>query len=386
MSAVPRLLLHFTSYHLRAKWDQQAGRGGRGQGLAPSGTIFNGLLAEFHKNNCREGKHRVYQESTGSIATGDMCGVDVMTRTSDVETVEIVAFEDPFAKHFGPSPPPVAVMLGAMTHPGRVRPNNEDHFVVIERRRTRRVLLTNLPEGFLPRADDAGYVMAVADGLGGAAFGELASMLALRSGWEQAPSTIKWTWIVNDKEVEEFRERLEITFRRMDQALLQRAREQPECKGMATTLTGAYTIGPEAFIGHVGDSRAYLFHQGKLVQLTRDHTLAQDCLDRGFPVLARSWHHKLTNCLGGDDRELHVEFHHFRVEDGDQLMLCTDGLSDMISDKEIAAILSLGGPPMETAKALVDLVLERGARDNVTVILAQYRMVPPTGGQAEDKQ
>jgi len=299
-----------------------------------------------------------------------------MNPSSTIETVEIPALEDPLAKHFGPSPPPVRVQFGAVSHPGRVRPNNEDHYLVIERRRTRKVLLTNLPEGFLRPADDAGYVMAVADGIGGAAFGELASMLALRSGWEQAPSTIKWTWIINDREIEELKERVGIIFRRIDQVLLERARAEPDCKGMGTTLTGAYTVGPEAFVAHVGDSRAYLYQQGHLTQLTRDDTLAQDYLDRGFPVLARSWYHKLTNCLGGDDKDVRVEFHHFRVADGDQLLLCTDGLTDMVPDEQIAGVLALHGPAQETAQALVDLALECGGKDNVTVVLAQYTMLP----------
>jgi PPM family protein phosphatase len=297
-----------------------------------------------------------------------------MSNPSPFDTVEIPALEDPQAKHFGPSPPPVSVKFGAVSNPGLVRMNNEDHFMVVERRRTRKVLLTNLPPGFLPPADDAGYLMAVADGMGGAAFGELASMLALRSGWEQAPSTIKWTWIVNDREIEDLKERVEIIYRRIDQALLQRAREQPKTKGMGTTLTGAYTIGPYAFVAHVGDSRAYLYHNGQLTQLTRDDTLAQDFLDRGFPVIARSWYHKLTNVLGGDDREVRVEFHHFQLEDGDQLLLCSDGLTDMARDDEIAPFLAPRAEPQATAQALVNLALERGGKDNVTVILAQYGM------------
>src|SRR5437016_4424276 len=137
---------------------------------------------------------------------------------------------DPRAKHFGPSPPPVHVQFGALSHPGRVRTNNEDHYMVVERCRTRKLLLTNLPEGCVHAADDIGYVMAVADGMGGAAFGELASTLALKSGWEQAPNTIKWTWIVTDQEVQELKERVELTFRQMDKEILERARVQPECR------------------------------------------------------------------------------------------------------------------------------------------------------------
>jgi protein phosphatase len=297
-----------------------------------------------------------------------------MTNVSSADTAELPAVTDLVTKHFGPSPPPVRVTFGALSHSGLVRSNNEDHYMVVERRRTRSVLLTNLPEGFLPSADATAYVLAVADGIGGAAFGELASMLALRSGWEQSPGAIKWAWIINDREIEDLKEYLELVFRRIDQALLERARTQPECAGMGTTLTGAYTVGPDAFIAHVGDSRAYLFHEGQLTQLTRDHTAAQECLEMGLPVPSQSWHHRLTNCLGGSEHELWVDFHHLRLADGDQLLLCTDGLSDLVSVKEIASILGRDIQPQETTQALVDLALERGGKDNVTVVLARYAM------------
>ena len=273
-----------------------------------------------------------------------------------------------------PAPPPVSVQFGALSHPGLVRPNNEDHYLIIERRRSRRVLGTNLPDGFLRPADDTGYVMAVADGMGGAAFGELASMLVLRSGWDQGPSAIKWSWIINDREVEDLRERMELTFRRMDEALRQRGREEPATRGMGTTLTGAYTVGPEAFLGHVGDSRAYLYRRGGLAQLTRDHTLAQDCLDAGLPVPCRSWHHVLTNCLGGGEHPVRLEFHHLRLEHGDQLLLCTDGLTDLVGNKEIGLVLRGHPHPQEAAQALVELALGRGGTDNVTVVLARYAL------------
>jgi serine/threonine protein phosphatase PrpC len=300
-----------------------------------------------------------------------------MTEATGVDTAEYPVVDDLLAKHFGPSPPPVRVTFGAATHAGLVRPNNEDHYMVIERRRSRTVLLTNLPPGVLRPADDTAYVMAVADGMGGAACGELASTLALRSGWDQAPRAIKWSWIITDREIEDLKERIEIIFRRIDQDLLELARERPECAGMGTTLTGAYTVGPEAFVGHVGDSRAYLCRAGRLTQLTRDHTLAQEALDAGMPTVAKSWHHMLTNSLGGTDREVRVEFHHIHLTDGDRLLLCTDGLTDMAPDDDIAGVLARHADPQAAAQALVDLALERGGKDNVTVILARYELAGP---------
>jgi protein phosphatase len=268
----------------------------------------------------------------------------------------------------------VHARFGALTHPGLVRATNEDHYLVIERQRGRVVLLTNLPEGYLPPADDTAYLLAVSDGIGGESFGELASMMALRSGWEQVSSAIRWTWVITDSEIANLKERVSLVFRQMHEELLERARQDPQFAGMGTTLTVAYTVGPEAFIAHVGRSRAYLFHGGLLLRLTRDHTMAQDALDAGLPVASRSWHHSLTNCLGGTGQPVRVEFHHFRLADGDQLLLCTDGLTDMISDEEITQILIQGVPTREGAQTLVDLALARGGRDNVTAILARYEM------------
>jgi protein phosphatase len=268
----------------------------------------------------------------------------------------------------------VDVRFGAQSHTGRVRTKNEDHYLVVQRRRTRSVLATNLPKGFLPPADDTAYVYGVADGIGGASFGELASALVLRSGWDQSPGTIKWTWIINDHEIEELKERVDLIFHRMQQALVERGQNDPRYATMGTTLTAAYTVGPEAFIGHVGDSRAYLYHAGQLTRVTRDHTLAQDCLDAGLPVPSRSWFHRLTNSLGADDAPLSVEFRHLHLADGDQLLLCTDGLTDMVSDEEIAQRLGRDADPRDTASALIDRALECGGKDNVTVILARYAM------------
>jgi protein phosphatase len=271
------------------------------------------------------------------------------------------------------------VQFGALSHVGLERANNEDHYVIVKRRRTRTVLETNLPEGVLLPADDVAYVLAVADGMGGMAFGELASMLALRSGWEQSPNAIKWSWIINDREIEDLKEWAQLFFQRMDETILERARLEPETAGMGTTLTVAFTVGPEAFIVHVGDSRAYLYREGRLMQMTRDHTLAQECLDAGHPVPSRSWHHVLTNCLGGVEQGVHVEFHHFQLVDGDQLLLCTDGLTDLVPDEEVADILARNLPVQEASRALVNLALERGGTDNVTVIVARYALEAPKG-------
>jgi protein phosphatase len=260
-----------------------------------------------------------------------------------------------------------------------VRENNEDHFMVVRRRRSRTLMMSNLPEGYLPEsADDDAYLIIVADGLGGEAFGEMASMLALRTAWDLGTSEIKWTLSVSEKEVEELKEKAEVYFRLIDKALIQQARVKPEVAGMGTTMTAAYTVGANAFVFHVGDSRAYLVREGKLRQLTKDHTVAQKLVDQGAlapeALGASSFRHMLTNCVGCSKAGLNVDVRHARLINGDKLLLCSDGLTDMVDEETIAEILATQGSPDEACRGLVDAALDRGGRDNVTVVLASYKI------------
>ena len=191
-----------------------------------------------------------------------------------------------------------------MSHPGKVRPNNEDHYMILRLRRSLSVLTTNLPEGeYAPRDDEDAYAMIVADGMGGAASGEVASRQAIRVGMELILRDIKWTMKFNEREEAELVEKLGMYFRLMDRALLESSRAEPRLAGMGTTLTAVCTAGPVAFVVHAGDSRAYLHRGGTLQRLTRDHTLAQDLVDSGkLPAdsaAARRVGHVLTNYLGG---------------------------------------------------------------------------------------
>jgi protein phosphatase len=145
---------------------------------------------------------------------------------------------------------------------------------------------------------------------------------------------------------------------------------------MGTTLTVAYSVDAHVFIVHAGDSRAYLFQNGVLHQLTHDHTVAQELADFGrIPrqqIKEHSSRHVLTNFAGGPPRGIVPEVSTLAVADGDQLLLCTDGLTEMVSDREIAMILKRKTSPGKTAQALVDRALANGGRDNVTVVLARY--------------
>lgn len=282
-------------------------------------------------------------------------------------------------KHFGSGAPRTRVTFGALSHVGKVRQNNEDHYGVIRRHRGRDVLFTSLPEGFLAPSCEEAYTMVVADGMGGAAFGELASMLALRTAWNLTTNAINWPFHVNEREAENVLELLNVYGKRMHQALLESARAAPELAGMGSTLTGVLLIGSDALIGHIGDSRAYLWRGGSLKRLTHDHTQAQQCVDEGIYASVaeapRFMRHVLLNCLGGNDHEVHVETHHVALANGDRLLLCTDGLSDMLTDAEIALILNEQPAAADACQALVNSALDHGGRDNVTVVCANFQML-----------
>jgi PPM family protein phosphatase len=292
------------------------------------------------------------------------------------ETQEFPPERDELAKYFGPSPTAVKVTFGALSHPGKVRPNNEDHYLVVQRRRSRTVLLTNLPGEVTDPAEDNVYVLAVADGIGGSAFGELASRFALHNAFDLGHSAVKWVFRITEQEIKDLKEQLEAILQLVHRGLVARGNADPSLEGMGTTLTGAYLIGLDAFIAHVGDSRAYLFRAGVLTRLTRDHTMAQEMIDAGLPV-EPSLRHMLTNCLGGREHKLKVDFNHVLLTDQDRMLWCTDGLSDMVTDDEIAAILGYQPDPQAACQALVDAALENGGKDNVTVVLASF-MVPAT--------
>jgi protein phosphatase len=147
---------------------------------------------------------------------------------------------------------------------------------------------------------------------------------------------------------------------------------------MATSLTAAYSAGDHLFVAHVGHSRAYLFRDGILTQLTRDHTTARYLSETGKPVAMErrgtDLAHILTDAIGARGSQPEVEVEHFRLVNGDCLMLCTNGLTDMVSDERIADTLAVRRSADEQCRILIDLANQLGGEDNATVILAQYQV------------
>jgi len=200
-------------------------------------------------------------------------------------------------------PPRVTVEIGAETHAGKVRANNEDNFLVAKLAKSMRICRTSLPEDWATRfSDEEGYLMVVADGMGGVVGGEKASRLAVETIESFVLNVVKWFLHLESDDAQLLSE-LRHAFERADASVIQRAREDPRLHGMGTTLTMAYSVGRDLFLVHAGDTRAYRLHDGELNQVTNDHTLVNLLVQGGAltPEAARHHHRRnvVTNVVGG---------------------------------------------------------------------------------------
>ena len=267
--------------------------------------------------------------------------------------------------------------LGALSHQGRVRTNNEDHYLVARLSRSFESLMTNVPDGVLPtHVHESGYGMLVADGMGGMAAGEVASRLAIQTLVQIVLEVPDWILLVDELSAPELKTRVSEYFQEIDSEISKQQATDPSLAGMGTTMTLAYSLGSEAFVGHVGDSRAYLFRDGTTQQLTQDHTHVQRLVSAGAISRQQAATHRLrgvlTQAIGGQSGQLRVEVHRLQLRERDRLLLCTDGLTDMVPESSIAEALARERPAQQICQDLVDLALEAGGRDNVSVCLAHY--------------
>jgi protein phosphatase len=296
------------------------------------------------------------------------------------DTVEMFPCATVFAqpRPIDPASAMVRVDIAGLSHTGHVRTNNEDHYLAVRLDRSLKTLVTNLIDGSLPeRFDEVAYGMLVADGMGGYAAGEVASSQALIKLIELAVETPDWVMRMHHRgNADTVMRRMTERFRSIDSAIREQAESDSSLGGMATTLTVVASLGADLFVGHLGDSRAYLFRNERLHQLTRDNTLAQELIDAGIAraedTATQAMRHVLTAALAaGEQADPQVQ--RFHLSDGDQVLLCTDGLTAMVRDETIATILDGADSASQACQTLVDLALAAGGADNVTVLLAQYR-------------
>jgi protein phosphatase len=280
------------------------------------------------------------------------------------------------------SPPPTVVDVAGMSHTGLVRPNNEDSFHVTRFGRFLQTVVSNLPPGDVPAlAADDGYGLLVADGAGGHAGGEVASRMAISTLIDLVLDTPDWILLLDERERERVMTRFRRRCRLVDVSLRAAAVADPALHGMRTTMTLVCAVGGEYFLAHVGDSRAYLLRGADLSQLTRDHTLVQELVDAGRTTAdeARShvFRHALTRALGGSGPVESADVSHGILADGDQLLLCTDGLTELVPTLAIADTLRSAPSARAACEALVDAALRAGGKDNVTVVVARFGPLPP---------
>lgn len=272
--------------------------------------------------------------------------------------------------------PQVRVDLAARSDQGKVRPNNEDHYLAVDFGRFLTCLQTNLPPGIVPeKFQETGYGLLVADGMGGERAGEVASRLAIKTLLELVLQTPDWIMTQEEPEIEEVERRAAARLQHVSETIAEAGDTDSQLHGMGTTMTLAISLGAHLLLVHVGDSRAYLFRQGRLHRMTHDHTFAQHLVDAGLiPVSALAknrFRNMLTNSLGQHE-PVQAELHRIDLQDGDRLLLCSDGLTDMVDDPAIADLLSRHSTSEDAAGALLDRALEQGGKDNVTVVLAAY--------------
>jgi protein phosphatase len=213
-------------------------------------------------------------------------------------------------------------------------------------------------------------LFAVADGLGGHAAGDVASRVAVASLAASFPRPPSWRIGART-----LGRRLEAAFHTAHKAILDHAAADPACAGMGTTLTALAPLAaaPACVIAHIGDSRAYRLRGAELRQLTRDHTRVRHLVDAGMLTPRQARHHArasvLTRALGMDSTP-QVDTFAMDAAPGDIFLLCSDGLTTMLEDADIARLLATDAPLEARCKALVAEANRRGGTDNITVVLA----------------
>jgi len=281
---------------------------------------------------------------------------------------------------FRPRSAAVTVEFGVVTHPGLRRTTSDDHFLIVELGRSQRTIASSLPPGAVPdRFEELGFGMVVADGMGPNG-PEMASRLGLATLAQLVLQYGKWNVRVTERTAWEIVQRAEQFYRRVGETVTDASLQHPSLAGMSTTLTAAYSGGDELFVVHVGHSRAYLYRGGLLTRLTRDQTLAQRLAETGrtapTELAAHDLRHVLTDALGRHAGEPDIEIQNYQLMDGDVVLLCTNGLTDVVEDDTIASVLgaAVGQPLDPQCQTLCNLALERGGPDNITVVLARYRI------------
>jgi protein phosphatase len=271
----------------------------------------------------------------------------------------------------------VVVNVFGRTDVGRTREHNEDAFVVADLSTDNATLQPEVRRHVL---GPKGTLFMVADGMGGAAAGEIASAMAV----EVVLGELREKWIASDSfDAEEFVRALRRSTAAANQQIHNFAASHTEYRGMGTTATVAGLLGDTLYVAQVGDSRAYLVRDGVARQITKDQSLMQKLIEAGEMTeeeAAQSDRRNIILQALGPEPMIKVDLTHQKVRRGDVLVLCSDGLSGQVSKDEIARVVSQEADLVAVCKRLIDMANENGGPDNITVIAARFdgsRLAPP---------
>lgn len=263
-----------------------------------------------------------------------------------------------------------------ITHPGLVRKENQDHFLLATVHPQIVVHGTSLPDvAELPlRGGRLGTILLVADGVGGSTEGGTAARLATESVMRYVGSTLRCYHAIRDSKDDSFYAELKAAALQAHDAVRAEAESRAEPTRLATTMTLGVGVWPWVYVVQVGDSRAYLHTRGKLQQVTRDQTLAQQLVDDGAmkasDIKRSPLSHVLASAIGGEDAAPVVSRMDVS-ERGCVILFCTDGLTKHVSDAEIEHACGTIKGAEQLCRDLLQLALDRGGTDNVTIVAAR---------------
>jgi serine/threonine protein phosphatase PrpC len=264
---------------------------------------------------------------------------------------------------------PVRVSVFGKTDLGLTREHNEDTFLVADLSSGNANLQ---PDVRSHEVGPRGSLFIVADGMGGAAAGEIASAMAADSIYRH----LSTAW-AEDAEVSaaRFAYRMKEAVELANQQIYAYAREHPDVRGMGTTVTAAGIFGDELYLTQIGDSRGYLVRNGVAFQLTRDQSLTQRLVDAGELTEEEAEQSERRNIILqalGPDPRVKVDVSRQQLRRGDTLILCSDGLSGVVKREEFSQMVAESADLPSLCSALIDLANERGGPDNVTVVAARF--------------
>jgi protein phosphatase len=262
-----------------------------------------------------------------------------------------------------------------LTHTGKVRPDNQDHFLISALRKQMVVYQTSLPspERVVGGPERLAFLAMVADGVGGGAKGEEASRVVLEEVTQYVSGTMRCYYTTGSENDMEFTRALQEVALQSSAELRRRGEEDPEYHGMATTLTLFLGVWPRAYLLQVGDSRCYVFRNGELRQITRDQTMAQELMDMGVlkasDVAGTRFARTLSSSIGGRMTDPVVTG--LDMSWGTVVLLCSDGLTGHVPDDRIRERLRTMTSARQACEDLLRDALDAGGTDNVTIIVGR---------------